>query len=66
MELFLATNNPHKKKEFDAILFPHTLLLPRDAGIDFSFEETGKTYFENAYGKAFHLFRGRSGRGKGR
>jgi XTP/dITP diphosphohydrolase len=57
MELFLATNNPHKKKEFDAILFPHTLLLPRDAGIDFSFEETGKTYFENAYGKAFHLFR---------
>ena len=56
MEFILATNNTHKKDEFDSILAPHTVLLPRDAGIDFYFEETGKTYFANAYGKAFHLF----------
>jgi XTP/dITP diphosphohydrolase len=56
MEFVLATNNPHKKEEFDSILAPHTILLPGDLGVDFSFDETGVTYFENAYGKAAHLF----------
>lgn len=66
MELVLATNNRNKKKEFDTILAPHTVLLPENEGIDFYFEETGKTYFENAYGKAFHLFRQLQKQGKHR
>lgn len=56
MEFVLATNNVHKREEFDAILSPHTLVLPRDIGGEFYFEEKGETYFANAYGKAYHLF----------
>lgn len=56
MEILLATNNDHKKTEIEKILLPHTIVLPKEAGIDFSFEETGTTYFENAYGKAWTLF----------
>jgi XTP/dITP diphosphohydrolase len=57
MKLLLATNNLHKKKEIQEILEPHTVLLPEDEGISFEFEETGRTYLENAYGKADSLFR---------
>ncbi len=56
MELVLATNNPHKRDELEIILSPHKILLPSRFDIDFSFEETGTTYFANAYGKAEHLF----------
>lgn len=39
-------------------MFPeHRLVLPDDEGIAFSFEETGKTYFENSHGKAEALYR---------
>lgn len=57
MNIVLATNNPHKKEEFDEILSPHTVLLPNDLGLKFSFDETGTNYFENAYGKAHTLFK---------
>ena len=57
IELVLASNNDHKHAEF-CRLFPDTLvLLPRDVGIAFDFEETGKTFFDNARGKALALFR---------
>ena len=57
MEIVLATNNDHKRIEIEKILFPNKILLPGDVGVDFSFDETGVTYFENAYGKAWTLFR---------
>lgn len=56
MRLFLASNNSHKRQEFQKILSPHTVLLPRDEKIEFDFDETGTTYFENALGKARALF----------
>ena len=56
MRLLLASNNPHKRQEFQNILYPHTILLPRDEGIEFDFDETGATYLENALGKARTLF----------
>jgi XTP/dITP diphosphohydrolase len=57
MELLLASNNTNKKREYEEILTPHTVLLPSDIGIEFSFEENGTTYFENAFGKGITLFR---------
>lgn len=56
-ELLLATNNAHKHAEF-ARLFPcFRILLPRDLGLAFEFEENGATFLENSLGKALSLFR---------
>jgi XTP/dITP diphosphohydrolase len=44
--------------EFQQILSPHTILMPRDEGIEFDFDETGSTYLENGLGKARALFEG--------
>jgi XTP/dITP diphosphohydrolase len=56
-ELVLASNNDHKHAEF-CRLFPDVhVLLPRDIGVSFDFEETGSTFFDNARGKALALFR---------
>ena len=56
MELVLATNNPHKKTEISAILQHHTILLPNELGVQFDHDETGVTYFENAFSKAKTLY----------
>ncbi|MFO7849352.1 MAG: RdgB/HAM1 family non-canonical purine NTP pyrophosphatase [Spirochaetia bacterium] len=56
MEIYLATENTHKVRELKAIFADHRIITPKEAGIDYSFEETGTTYFENAYGKARALF----------
>jgi XTP/dITP diphosphohydrolase len=56
MELLLASGNRHKKKELSAIFAPHILYLPEEKGVSYEFEETGKTFLENALGKAFALF----------
>ncbi len=56
MEILIATQNRHKVEELQVILNDHKLLTPRDAGIDFDFEETGTSFFENSYGKAMELF----------
>ncbi len=56
MKIYLASENRHKMQELDAIMAPHRLILPSNSGIDYHFEETGKSYFENAYGKALTLF----------
>lgn len=56
-ELLLASNNTHKHDEF-ARLFPgFTILLPKDLGIPFAFEEDGQSFLENALGKALALHR---------
>lgn len=50
MKLTLATRNPHKAQEFEALLAPHTV----DPLPDFVVlpPETGETFAENAFGKA--------------
>jgi XTP/dITP diphosphohydrolase len=58
MTIWFATGNIHKKAELEAILSPHTLKIPTDAGIrDFDPEETGTTFLENALIKARALYR---------
>lgn len=57
IQLVLATNNEHKFAEFSRLLPGVRLLLPRDIGIRFDFQENGSTFFENARGKAVALFR---------
>ena len=55
-ELLLASNNAHKHQEF-LRLFPGVrILVPRELGIEFAFEEDGETFLENAFGKATALF----------
>ena len=53
--LTVATNNPHKLREFRRLFPGFRLLSPDQTGSAFSFEETGTTYLENALGKALHL-----------
>jgi XTP/dITP diphosphohydrolase len=57
MEFFLATNNAHKALEFLPLFQGHTIKMPRDAGIDFEFEETGSTFLDNTFGKAMALYK---------
>ena len=55
-EFLLASNNAHKHQEF-VRLFPGVrVLMPRELGIEFDWEETGETFLENAFGKAMALF----------
>lgn len=57
MEIVLATGNLHKKREISEIVAEHTILLPKEIGVSFHYEETGTTYLDNALGKARALFR---------
>jgi len=57
IELVLASNNDNKHAEFQRLLPNAAVLKPRDAGISFAFEESGSTFFDNAFGKALALFR---------
>ncbi len=56
MKLYLASNNPDKRKEIVKILRPHGIILPEEEGIKFHAEETGKTLKENALIKARALY----------
>jgi XTP/dITP diphosphohydrolase len=56
MRLILATNNRHKGTEFKRIFTGHEILTPSDVGLEFSYDETGSTYLENALAKAKALF----------
>ncbi len=56
MKILIATQNMHKMEELQLILKKHKLVLPSDIGIDFDFEETGTSFFENSFGKAMSLF----------
>src|SRR5512138_3967571 len=52
--LLIATNNPGKMQEMQALLagLPAELVTPAEAGIDLNVAEDGKTYAENAEKKA--------------
>ena len=54
LTLLLATNNPHKVKEFRSIFLPYAVILqtPADLGMVTDVDESGNTYFENAHLKA--------------
>src|SRR5919112_563501 len=50
MELVLSTRNPHKLRELQPLLAPHTVVpLPDEVELP---PETGQTFAENALGKA--------------
>ena len=56
MEIVLASNNRGKLREIIDLFKGYRVLLPRDLGIDYYYEETGNTLLENAFGKALHLY----------
>jgi XTP/dITP diphosphohydrolase len=56
-EIVLASNNAHKHEEFERLFPGARLLLPRDLGISFEYEEDGDTFLSNALGKALALHR---------
>ena len=55
-ELLLATNNEHKRQEFLRLFPGMTILVPRDVGLAFDFEENGDSFLSNAQGKALALY----------
>lgn len=57
--LLIATNNPGKRIEIQAILadLPLTLVLPAGVGLNLEVEETGSSYQENAVLKALAFSR---------
>ena len=57
MNILLASGNAHKREEFSRIFKGHTLLVPKDLGLNYDHDETGSTYLENALGKALSLHR---------
>ena len=56
MKIVIATGNTHKKIELDKILASHTLIMPKDLGIEFHHEETENTFLGNSMGKARTLY----------
>jgi XTP/dITP diphosphohydrolase len=56
MELILASNNRGKAREFKRLFDGHTIILPGEMGVRFSFHEEGTTFFDNALGKAQTLY----------
>jgi XTP/dITP diphosphohydrolase len=57
MKLLFASQNTHKRIEMAALLPEHEIIMPKDVGIDFDFEETADSFIGNALGKAEHLFK---------
>jgi len=56
MKIYLATGNLNKKREV-AELFPeHTVVIPKEEGIEFDPDETGTTFYENSLIKAKALW----------
>jgi XTP/dITP diphosphohydrolase len=56
MDIYLATNNAHKRDEFVRLFPGHRIRIPADEGLPFDFEEKGESFWENAMGKAYALF----------
>ena len=56
MKIYLATGNLNKKREMSEIFPEHTIVIPRDEGIEFNPEETGTTFYENSLIKARALW----------
>lgn len=56
MKIYLATGNVNKKREVQELFPEHTIVIPKDEGIDFAPEETGTTFYENSLIKARSLY----------
>jgi XTP/dITP diphosphohydrolase len=56
MTLYIATNNAHKVGELKALFPDVDLAIPRDAGIEFDYEENEETFLGNSLGKARALY----------
>ena len=56
MKIYLATGNLNKKKEMTKLLSGHTIITPKDEGIDFNPVENGTTFYENSIIKAKALY----------
>lgn len=56
MKIYLATGNTNKKREVQELFPEHTIVIPKDEGIDFDPEETGSTFYENSLIKAKALW----------
>ncbi len=56
MKIYLASGNLNKKREMSEIFPEHTIVIPKDEGIDFDPEETGSTFYENSIIKAKALY----------
>ncbi len=56
MIIFAATGNLHKKQELQALFAPHSVVIPKDNGIDFDPVEDGTSFVENSLIKAKALY----------
>ncbi len=56
MKIYLATGNLNKKREMQELFPQHTIIIPKDEGINFDPEETGSTFYENSLIKAKALW----------
>lgn len=56
MKIYLASGNLNKKREMSEIFPEHTIVVPKDEGIDFDPDETGTTFYENSIIKAKALY----------
>ncbi|TVQ35416.1 MAG: non-canonical purine NTP pyrophosphatase [Spirochaetaceae bacterium] len=56
MDILLASANKHKVRELRMIFDGHRIMTPAELGVVFEYEETGNTFFANAYGKAMAFF----------
>ena len=56
MKIYLASGNVNKKREMSELFPEHTIVTPKDEGIDFDPEETGTTFYENSLIKARTLY----------
>jgi XTP/dITP diphosphohydrolase len=55
-EIFLASNNEHKHREFTELFPGFSIVLPKDRGIAFNPDETGTGFAENCLIKARALY----------
>lgn len=56
MKIYLASGNLNKKREMEEIFKEHTIVIPKDEGIDFDPEETGTDFYQNSMIKAKALW----------
>ena len=56
MKIYLASGNLNKKREMEEIFKEHTIVIPKDEGINFDPEETGTDFYQNSMIKAKALW----------
>mgnify|MGYP003439920189 FL=1 len=56
MIIYVASGNLNKKREMEEIFKEHTIVIPKDEGINFDPEETGTDFYQNSMIKAKALW----------